>query len=73
MNPKKRPVEGVIRPVSRVVLGSVMMDSDDLPLSFALLDYYFAFWGELYRFRLDLSAGKFREVYRDLDSATRCP
>ena len=41
MNPKKRPVEGVKKPVSRVVLGSVMMDSDDLPLSFGLLDYYF--------------------------------
>ncbi len=45
MNPKKRPVEGVNKPVSRVVLGSVMMDSDDLPSSFALLDYYFEYGG----------------------------
>ena len=36
-----RRVEGVDKPVSRIVLGTVMVDLDRLPYSFALLDYFF--------------------------------
>jgi hypothetical protein len=50
MSPKKRPVDGATKPVSRVVLGSVMMDSNDLPLSFPLLDYFFEFGGNCIRY-----------------------
>jgi aryl-alcohol dehydrogenase-like predicted oxidoreductase len=34
-------VDGALMPVSRIVLGSVMVDVDRLPFSFALLDYFF--------------------------------
>jgi predicted dehydrogenase/aryl-alcohol dehydrogenase-like predicted oxidoreductase len=34
-------VDGIANPVSRIVLGSVMLDMDRLPYSFALLDFFF--------------------------------
>ena len=45
INPDQRmiygQVDGVTKPVSRIVLGSVMLDIDRLPYSFALLDFFF--------------------------------
>jgi aryl-alcohol dehydrogenase-like predicted oxidoreductase len=34
-------VDGAMKPVSRIVLGSIMLDLDRLPFAFALLDFFF--------------------------------